>query len=157
MSLTEIASVSIGVAGLLIGIYQTIAARSAKKMYRNNCRMRIKDATDKTGRLADNVVQLCRFINWPGFARMASQDVPTVRAYADLSAHVGATLDVAKGWVRFCLRLNEEHLDEFKESAISDEEIKHLRDLKECMHQLDEMSKIENNPQMLNEHSGMSQ
>jgi hypothetical protein len=145
MSSTEIISLAIGGAGLLIGAYQTLSARSAKKMYRNHCRMRIRDATDKAGRLADNVVQLCRFIGWVGFAKAASQDVNTVRAYADLSGHVGATLDVAKGWVRFCLRLNEEHLDEFKESAISEDEIKHLRDLKACMHELDEMSEMEDN------------
>ena len=145
MSSMEILSLAIGIAGLLIGAYQTVSARSTKKMYRNHCRMRIRDASDKAGRLADNVVQLCRFINWSGFAKAASHDVNTVRAYADLSSHVGATLDVAKGWVRFCLRLNEEHLDEFKESAISEDEIKHLHDLKACMHELDEMNKLEDN------------
>lgn len=151
MSSTEIVSLASGVAGLLVGVYQTVSARNAKKMYRNHCRMRIRDATDKAGRLADNIVQLCRFINWDGFAMAAVQNVNTARAYADLSSHVGATLDVAKGWVRFCLRLNEEHMDEFKESAISEDEIKHLQDLKACMHELDRMSKLEEHHESVNE------
>jgi hypothetical protein len=75
-----------------------------------------------------------------------------VRAYADLSSHIGATLDVAKGRVRICLRPNEEHLNEFKESAISDDEIRHLQDLKACMHELDEMSQLEDNHAKVSEY-----
>jgi hypothetical protein len=143
MATTEIVSLALGVLGLGFGIYQTLSARSAKKIFKNNCKMRCRDATDKAQRLAENITQICTLINYGGLAKAASQDLNTLKVYAGLNAHVSAALDVAKDWVRFCLRLNEEHQDEFKEAAVSEDELQRLRDIKQCLREMDNVGDME--------------
>jgi len=143
METSEIVSLAIGVLGLVFGIYQAISARSAKKILRNNCKMRCRDATDKAQRLAENVTQICTLLNHDGLAKAASQDIHTLKVYAGLNAHVSAALDVAMDWVRFCLRLNEEHQDEFRESAVSEDDVQRLRNLKQCLRSMENVGNIE--------------
>lgn len=99
----------VGLVGLIIAGYQTYSAHSAKRLYRNGCRIRVRDASDKARRLADNLSELCRVAHSESLYTSVSNTPSATRAYAELHRHVGAALDIAKDWVRFCVRLNEEH------------------------------------------------
>lgn len=134
---TDMVGLWIGAVGLIIAAYQTYSAHSAKRLYRNGCRIRVRDASDKAQRLADNMVQLCRVIHSDRFSAPLAGNPPAAKAYAELSGHVGAALDVTKDWVRFCIRLNEEHRDEFRESALEEEQIQGLRGVKNCLTELE--------------------
>ena len=127
----------VGVAGLIIAIVQTYRERSAKRIYRNGCRIRCRDASDKAQRLGDNMVALCKSIKSSRLYLPLSGSPDSVLTYAQLSGHIGASLDVAKDWVRFCLRLNEEHVDEFKEPAIGEEQLRELRMMSTCLAELE--------------------
>jgi hypothetical protein len=135
--LVDMIGLWVGVFGLLLAVVQTVRARSAKRIYRNGCKIRCRDASDKAQRLADNMVELCKSINSSRLYQPLSSSPESVRAYAQLSGHIGASLDVAKDWVRFCFRLNEEHQDEFKESAITEEQLKDLMLTKNCLAELE--------------------
>lgn len=128
---------SVGIVGLLIAAYQTYSAHSAKRLYRNGCRIRCRDASDKAQRLADNVAQLCMAMNSTALTSSFTATPASAKAYAELYGHVGAALDVAKDWVRFCARLNEEHQDEFKESALTEDQLKRLRAVRNCLAELE--------------------
>lgn len=123
----------VGLTGLIVAVYQTYSAQRARRLYRNGCRIRSRDAADKAQRLADNVAQLCAASNSSNLSVALTSGPASAKAYAELSSHLGAVLDVAKDWVRFCLRLNEEHQDEFKESALTDEQLRGLQAVKNCL------------------------
>jgi hypothetical protein len=127
----------VGVVGLIIAIYQTYSARSARRIYRNGCKIRCRDASDKAQRLADNMVQLCASISSDRLSTPLASSPSSVKAYAQLAGNIGGALDVTKDWVRFCLRLNEEHQDEFNEPAITPEQLKGLELVKVCLAELE--------------------
>lgn len=127
----------IGIIGLIVAGYQTYSAHSAKRLYRNGCRIRCRDASDKAQRLADNIAELCRVAHSESLTAPIESNPSATRAYAELHRHVGAALDVAKDWVRFCARLNEEHQDEFKESALSKEQLEGLVAVRGCLNDLE--------------------
>ena len=127
----------VGILGLVVAIVQTYRARSARRIYRNGCKIRCRDASDKAQRLTENVVELCRSISSSSLYVPLSENTESVRAYAQMSRHIGAAIDVAKDWVRFCLRLNEEHQDEFREPAITEEQLHDLMVMKNCLAELE--------------------
>lgn len=127
----------IGLVGLIIAAYQTYSAHSAKRLYRNGCRIRVRDASDKAQRLADNMSRLCQVVHDDRFFVPISGNVQAAKAYAELFGHVGASLDIAKDWVRFCIRLDEEHKDEFRESALEEKQLTALQTVKDCLAELE--------------------
>lgn len=127
----------VGLVGLIIAGYQTYSAHSAKRMYRNGCRIRVRDASDKAKRLADNLAELCMVAHSEKLYTPIANTPSATRAYAELHRHIGAALDVGKDWVRFCARLNEEHQDEFKESALSDKQLHALEEVRRCLVELE--------------------
>ncbi len=129
----ELAGFVVGLLGAGFGIYQTFAARSAKKMYRTVCKNRCRHAADNAKRLADNLQQLCSVVTYRPFSHAAMEDPAARGAYTGLVGRVSALIEVAKDWIRFCGQLNEEHQDEFREMAVTTEEMEKLLQLKACL------------------------
>lgn len=123
----------VGALGLIVAIYQTISARNAKKIHRDSCRVRCRDASHKTLRLSDNVVALCGSLTRPEVQAILVSKPDTAINYAAIHSNLGATIDVAKDLVRFCERLNEDHRHQFGEDAIAASELEALNDVRSCL------------------------
>jgi hypothetical protein len=117
-----IAGFAIGIVGLLIAIWQIISARNVRKMYREKCETRCKDLVETVGQLAQTVTQACKIKDENLDELITGKCDPgkVVRPLRQLSDQIHA-IDLSKNQlVRFCERLNDEHLEEFDELVFPD-------------------------------------
>ncbi len=131
-----------GALGLAVGLYQTVSARKAKKVHRDSCRTRCRDASNKTLRLGNYLVGLCNVLTRSEVMQPLVQKPSTARHFAALHSSLGATIDVAQDLVRFCERLDEDHRYQFAEDAIPKEEIEELKKIRSCLIEIERSSEL---------------
>jgi len=128
-NLATIISVIVGIIGALFGLISTFiafqerkAAKQAaasearvRKMYEEKCETRCKDLVDLVHGLYENAIQACMIIeeNVSSIIKSVSSDDCSIRSITTLSSNVKAIMTQSNSLKRLCIRLNEEHKNEF--------------------------------------------
>ena len=126
MFILSIGSCVIGIAGLIFALIEARGKRKLKTMYEEKSSTRCKDLSTIVESLTGDLRVACNIAN----TNCADSTGPCVR----LSGKIDSARGLNQQLIRFCERLNEEHLYEFKH--LVDENLMAKMELADCIDEL---------------------
>lgn len=105
----------VGILGVLATFWQMYTAKNTRKMYEEKCKTRCKDLVQTVGQLQQAVYLACKIKDEYFDDLMTGKCIPNqdIRPLRQLSDQIHSIDGSKNQLIRFCDRLNEEHLEEF--------------------------------------------
>ena len=116
-NLITIISLGIAVLSLVFAVWQAARSRNLKTLHEEKCGARAKDLFALVSALSDHAHGLCRQVDTLK-SESSVGDESILRILPDLAGKAEAILSLVGQLIRFCERLNDEHLREFRRPAI---------------------------------------
>ena len=117
--LVTIVSTLFGLVGVFLAVFQTFAARKAKRVYESHCRARCKDVVDLVRSMSREVIEACTILSLE-IHRPKSNSPINYDLLAVLGARVNGIRLLTSRLCCFCENLNEEHKEQFGKEIFPD-------------------------------------